>query len=723
MMFIAFDRIIPAAAPANARMVLWVCPSDTFVVLLDVSDDGSWPEVVPMEEALANARSGAWAIETGEPPRVQLDREAEPAHIEKRDADYAIIRAMVEESVPDVFFKMRRSKLVAEAAAEAHTTTVTVKKHVQRYFHAGMSSAGLIPHYMNSGAPGRARKPGEAKLGRPVRDGHPPGLNIDAELRRLFRLAISVSYARNRRHDLVSAYHFCVRKFLSLEIRHPDGRIEFVARPEYRATGLPRQEQFNYWFRRDHDVVDVARRRQTERVYDMATKPLLGTSTAEAPGPCSRFQIDATVLDLYVRSRRDRRQLIGRPVLYVVIDVFSHLIVGMYVGLESPSLVAAMMALANAASDKVAYCRSFGREISETEWPARHICGQLLGDRGEIESAGIDGILKTFRINIENARAYRADWKGLVESRFKLLPAIFRPYAPGYVETDFRERGADDYRADAVLDIDDVTKILIDIVLYYNNFHVIVGYPRQSGMGEDDVPSIPLELWNWGIANRSGIPRAPQIERLRFALMPEDDATVTPQGILYQGRYYTAQKALRENWYSKARVKRFKVRISFDKRDVDRIYVHDRTAPYGFDVGLLNDHSMEHAGLTGWESHALQTAADRLHASRRDAQVLARAQAEARIEEVVDAAKADLAALPPGGSHRAQVASLRSARAEELAHDRVGEAAAYRPIAAGGDGPGASAEVLSFTPRARADAAAKPSMRDILDAQEGDDDQ
>lgn len=60
----------------------------------------------------------------------------------------------------------------------------------------------------------------------------------------------------------------------------------------------------------------------------MKRRPLLGNPTAESLGPCSRFQIDATVLDVYVRSRRARRPIVGRPTLYVVIDVFSRLIVG-----------------------------------------------------------------------------------------------------------------------------------------------------------------------------------------------------------------------------------------------------------------------------------------------------------------------------------------------------------------------------------------------------------
>ena len=51
---------------------------------------------------------------------------------------------------------------------------------------------------------------------------------------------------------------------------------------------------------------------------------------------------------------------------------------------------------------------------------------------------------------MENSAPYRADWKGIVERRFGLLHAAFGPYTPGFIEPDFRERGARDYRLDGL---------------------------------------------------------------------------------------------------------------------------------------------------------------------------------------------------------------------------------------------------------------------------------
>jgi hypothetical protein len=60
----------------------------------------------------------------------------------------------------------------------------------------------------------------------------------------------------------------------------------------------------------------------------------------------------------------DRKLIIGRPVIYIVIDVFSRLIVGFAVTLEGPSWAGAKLALENAFSDKASYCKQFGINIT-----------------------------------------------------------------------------------------------------------------------------------------------------------------------------------------------------------------------------------------------------------------------------------------------------------------------------------------------------------------------
>ena len=72
------------------------------------------------------------------------------------------------------------------------------------------------------------------------------------------------------------------------------------------------------------------------------------------------------------------------------------------------------------------------------------------------------------------------------------------------MDIDFKQRGARDYRLDAKLTIKDLTKIIIAEVIYHNNHHYLNGYPRDKEMIKDEIKPVPIELWNWGITNRSG---------------------------------------------------------------------------------------------------------------------------------------------------------------------------------------------------------------------------
>ncbi len=211
-------------------------------------------------------------------------------------------------------------------------------------------------------------------------------------------------------------------------------------------------------------------------------------------GPGSKYQIDATVGDIYLVSQFDRSNIIGRPVMYFMTDVFSRMVTGMYIGLEGPSWIGAMMAIANAASDKVAYCREYGISIAEEEWPCHHIPAVILGDRGEMESKNADNLVSMLGVRIENAPPYRADLKGIIEQHFRTINFNATVFLPGRVKPDMAERGGKDYRLDAKLDIRQFTAIIIKCVLYYNNSHYMESFEKSGRMMEAGVESIPLRL-------------------------------------------------------------------------------------------------------------------------------------------------------------------------------------------------------------------------------------
>lgn len=403
---------VPGEPPVQIR-VLWIDWTKDAVATIETTDPRAWPRVQPLADVAADLESGALLRLPFEEYRdFRRDEEVDAAQRKKRDVDWKVIEAFVAD-VPACFEKRARTRFINEAIGEFGFSRPTVVRILQDYWRGGMNPNSLLPRWHLRGGKGKPRNFTGARLGRPRdptpegMEAPPPGMNVTADERRFFAIAIDTEYAANRRLSLRAAYDRCVGMFFAERVPDPrrPGRTRFVPRPEFADSGWPTFAQFRYWADRDSDLVAAARRRESPRIYDLRNRGLGGSASAEAWGPGSRFEIDATVADIYLRSRLDRNQLIGRPVIYVVIDVFSRLIVGVYVGLEGPSWIAAMMALANAVADKKAYCTSIGIDIEPEEWPAHHLPSVLLGDRGELESTGIARVLKNFHVTCENAAA------------------------------------------------------------------------------------------------------------------------------------------------------------------------------------------------------------------------------------------------------------------------------------------------------------------------------
>ncbi|PNS07321.1 hypothetical protein [Solilutibacter silvestris] len=68
--------------------------------------------------------------------------------------------------------------------------------------------------------------------------------------------------------------------------------------------GIPTCDQFGYWTNKDHLRLEIKRKRMDAKLYDKDLRGLLGTSNAEVMGLGSRYQIDATIADIYLVSPR-----------------------------------------------------------------------------------------------------------------------------------------------------------------------------------------------------------------------------------------------------------------------------------------------------------------------------------------------------------------------------------------------------------------------------------
>ncbi len=656
--------------PLTERL-LWMDLSYTDVYLFDVRDPKAlpvWRRLKDLESAVSQGIARVLAEDPLLKGMRPDDLVTESQRVQ-RDQAWQIIQPLVEMADEAIYRPETRGPLIADISVRAGVTKTTIYGYLRRYWRGGQTKNALLPEYERRGGRGKTKRVSDRKRGRPPRRtdtvADEMGINVDEDIREKFRRGIRLFYETRKAHTLKEAYQLML-EHLFHQGYEKRGDILVPVLPA--VTELPSFGQFRYWYEKERDWETSQKRRLGERRYALSRRPITGDSTQMAQGPGALYQIDATIADVYLVSRWDRNRVIGRPVVYMVEDVFSRMIVGLSVSLEGPSWLGAMLALENAASDKTGFCGQFGIE-DVSWWPAQHLPDAILADRGELEGYNADQLVNALAIRVANTPPYRGDLKAIIEQNFRLMNLNLVGQLPGAVVKD-RERGEPDYRLDAVLTLDEFTHLLVLSVRDHNLYQRLDSYPMTEDMMADNVEPYPWDLWQWGITHRSGHLRSVPHDVLRLNLLPGAEASVTPRGIQFRGVLYTTERAIREQWYERAQARgTFRVALAFDPRVMDVIYLRDDNGT-GIEPGTLLDRNQQFRGYTWWDYEAWKQAqAERtVHRETRERQ--AQAELHAEMAKVVQQAQTDAENTRDGSSKRARVKSIRANRQIERDEDR-----------------------------------------------------
>jgi putative transposase len=568
---------------SSVERILWISPDSTTVVVIDIGNMTNWPIVRFLDELESALKEGTAKRLTVDPYSRFFNSSDDYIikHIKTRDNAWTAIKGIVEEE-PNIYDPPHRGRLVRQVCEEQGLHKKVVYDYLRRYWIRGKTINALLPEFYKCGAPGQERiSLGTCKRGRrPIvsqADQELIGINVTESDRKRIRTAIKELYLTPQKPSLTYVYQEMKRNYYNQSVTIVDGKYIPIMLPDNEIISFA---QFKYWANKELAAMNNSlERRVGRRKYLLKNRPLLGNATTRAFGPGSIFEIDATVADVYLVSLFDRTRIIGRPVVYTLKDVFSRMVVGVYVGLEGPSWLGAMMAIENTTCDKVSFCAEYGISIDEEDWPCRHLPKTITADRGEMEGKNADNAALSLGIRIDNAPPYRADLKGIIEQHFHIYKGSIGPFIPGAVDKLLRERGEPDYRLGARLSIKGFTRVIIYSILEHNKSE-LSDYPLGKDMTYDQVPPIPLELWNWGIVNCSGKLQERQREIIRLNLMPRIEASITRQGIVVnfgQGPVrYSCEEALRYGWYEQALKGRFHMQVAYDPRNVESIYIPEK---------------------------------------------------------------------------------------------------------------------------------------------------
>lgn len=441
--------------------------------------------------------------------------------------------------------------------------------------------------------------------GRPLMEERKPIVKEPTDTQKDFTWAVDTFYYSAKKMSLRSAYD------MLLLSRYTDADGHLVS--EY-----PTWHSFRHYFydRNGHrkSRAEISRNGLTN--YQRNKRPLF-SSAMGWKDTVGTFQMDATMADIYLVSRLDKSAVIGRPNVYLAVDTVTQLIAGIYVGLDSGEQ-AVISCLANAAMDKVEFCQRYGIEIAKDEWPNEGLPAEIITDKGkEFTGGGMGGLAMKYGIQFESLPPFRPDGKGLVEKSFDLLQQRYKPLlrGKGIIEADAQERWAVDYRSQAVLTLEEFTKVIIHCVLYLNSCRILEG----PAVNKAQTAPVASELWKWyeEQGQSSIIPVSP--EQVYLLGLERTKATLGRKGISRQGLWYINRD------YQKL-LERFPmgttVQIACDKEDMGRIYLIDGLDFIPFELAKF---CRQYVGSTQTE---YQIEKDRHRASRKE---LERMDTEGRI--------------------------------------------------------------------------------------------
>lgn len=498
-----------------------------------------WIDRKPFEEdiALGNSRilnSDPWAE-----LRSMRDIDIQKHLLEKRDSNWSKIENIVTD--PQIAFsKIERSKAIKATGIRK----AQIYELLRRFWQGGQNKNTLIPQYK-----GRTKYSALNKVGRKAK------VAVDSLMEKRFNDGYRKFYSTEEKNTLKRAY--------ALMIQHSFNNEK---------DDLPTFRQFSYWVNTRKSKANSAKARIGSKNFSLTKRPLYGSATTHVPGPGAEFQIDSTIADIHLVSETDRSVLIGRPTLFLVTDVFSRLITGFSLGLQGAGYELSSLAILNCTESKMATCAKLGIEINLENWPCQHLPEVLTADRGELEGPVANSIISGLNIRLDNTPPFRADMKGVIERKFQSANLGLIHWLPGSVK-GISKRGEADPKAKAVLNLKEFAKLVVLWILAHNK-STITGYELGPELIRDKVKPIPLELWRWGIANRSGALRVEQQEVVKAQLLPRKEASITRKGILLSGLTYTCPTAETENWFFKAVERgRWRVNLAIDPRDCSNVYI------------------------------------------------------------------------------------------------------------------------------------------------------
>lgn len=557
------------------RLLDYFVTEDLFCVFkLDQSSIRTKPLVIVSSDLLESYQMGKVCLGKDDLPRELLmsDKDLSSQNISFRDRNYELIKPLIIDcNFLREYSLNSRSRIVVDHAVSMNVPPLKIYKALAKFWTYGQLPNALLMFTSKCGGKGKQKASSGKIRGRPLVAGRfivrlRQKVNITEDDKENIRREVLVNLSPQKKFTYSFTYDLFKKNYYSDEIES--------ANAEQRPAQMPTLNQFIYWAKKLVPQEQIIRHRVSDSVWGKDYEGFDDSVSENIKAPGMRYELDSTIADVYLVCEFNRELVLGKPTLYFVVDTASRMIVGLHISMEFASWKAARQAIFNACTSKVEFCKRYGIEINESDWPCTGTPARILCDRGEMIGEKPEKLIKQIGPTLEFAPPYRGDFKAIVERRFGITNEVVH-VLPGTTLAELRKRGQRDCRLDAALSIKAFTEVILHLCIEHNKDRTF-DYILNRELIEGDLNFTPLNYWKLFVSKHQHAVQSVSTNTLIARLMDESTARVSENGIVFKGRRYSCEKSVNESWGTKALNRgSWKVECRSDESWTTDIYIRE----------------------------------------------------------------------------------------------------------------------------------------------------
>lgn len=262
------------------------------------------------------------------------------------------------------------------------------------------------------------------------------------------------------------AYDAVLRRYFREPVEAPDGSsVKMVTLPEEERS-VSYKMLYNYI--RKH-TEDYSCKGKDERDKQNNDRQLVGNSKTGVYELGQIVEADEMELGCYVVDQNDGETVLGKAVVYCMVEVLSGICIGAYVSLENNSMRGFQQVFLSLLEPHKNQTKGYNIDYDEEDWPSMIVPNEIRCDRGsEYMSKAYSKAMRELGIRNTPVPPGCGSLKGVVESFNGLVQTYLKAQLKnnGYIEDKYR--GGDLAKGAACLTLEEIRGLVYQSVILYN---------------------------------------------------------------------------------------------------------------------------------------------------------------------------------------------------------------------------------------------------------------